>query len=217
MFSPPQVFTRNHLETPVFSRTYDSMHSMVHLANIVSLKYAFPLSNYTISYSLAKKIGYWDTNGDAIGEDFHTCQKCHWKLEGPMHTAAVFVPFNQFSLSTGEGYCKDIKARFWQAERHTRGVSDVAYCLNMLFKTRFKLRNLALTFLVAEVFLIAAVVPWALFSLGIMYKVVPGDKFHFFPMWTIDVILNLTGGLTIFSYIFYEWFRRASNTSIYKK
>lgn len=182
MFSPPQIFTRNHLETPVFNRTYDCMHSMVHLANIVAISYAFPLSNYTISYNLARRIGYWDTCSDAIGEDFHTCQKCHWKTDDSFTCQAIYVPFNQLSLITGQGYCYDIKARFLQAYRHTRGVADVAYCLNMLFKTKFKFRNLILVVLVSEVFLVAAIVPWALLSLGIMYKLVQDKSIHFFPI-----------------------------------
>ena len=217
MFCPPQIFTRNHLDSPVFSRTYDSMHSMVHLSNMVAICYSFPLSNYTISYSLAKRIGYWDTNADAIGEDFHTCQKCHWKLDGPFHTVPIYVPFNQFSLSTGKGYWNDVKARFLQAERHTRGVTDVAYCFNMLFKTKFKFRNLILTLLVTEVFMVAAIMPWAVFGLGIQYKLVNDPVIHFVPQWAIDIILNSTLVMTILCYVFYEWFRRASNTSIYKK
>ncbi len=107
------------------------------------------------------------------------------------------------SLSTGEGYCNDIKARFWQAERHTLGVSDVAYCWNMLFKTPFRFRNFILTLLVTEVFAMAAVIPWALLALSIQYKLVNNDSIHFFPMWLIDVLLNATSVVTLVSYIFY--------------
>lgn len=81
MFSVPQIYTRNHLDVPVFNRIYDQMHSLVHLANLVAVHYKFPLSNYSISYNLSKKINWWDTCADAIGEDFHTCQKCYWKLK----------------------------------------------------------------------------------------------------------------------------------------
>ena len=217
MFCGPQIFTRNHLESPVFSRTYDSMHSMVHLSSMVAISYSFPLSNYSISYCLAKKIGYWDTNTDAIGEDFHTCQKCHWKLDGPFHTIPIYVPFNQFSLSTGEGYCKDVRARFWQAERHTRGVTDVAYCFNMLFKTKFKFRNLILTLLVTEVFMIAATIPWALIGIGIQYKLVDDPDLQFVPQWVIDIALNSTGVMTLLSYVFYECFKRVSNRVIHQR
>ena len=87
----------------------------------------------------------------------------------------------------------------------------------MLFKTHFRFRNFFLTILVLEVYLVAALVPWALFALGIMYKIVQDKSIHFFPMWIIDVILNATGGITIIGFIIYECFRRSSNTKIYKQ
>ena len=80
MFCAPQIYTRNHLDVPVFNRTFDIMHSIAHLGNLVGLHCLFPLSNYSLSYNLAKRIEWWDTCADAIGEDFHTCQKCYWKL-----------------------------------------------------------------------------------------------------------------------------------------
>lgn len=45
------------------------------------------------------------------------------------------------SLQTGEGYFADLKARFWQAERHMRSMLDAAYGFNMLFKNEFNLRT----------------------------------------------------------------------------
>lgn len=66
-----------------------------------------------------------------------------------------------------------------------------------------------------EVYMVAAIVPWALLSLGIMYKLVQDTSIHFFPMWIIDVILNATGGITLLTFFFYEWFKRVGNTRIY--
>ena len=78
------------------------MHSIAQLANLVAINFSFPLSNYTISYNTAKEIGFWDTCADAIGEDFHTCQKCYWKLQGERFvTVPMYIPTNQLSLSTG--------------------------------------------------------------------------------------------------------------------
>lgn len=54
----------------------------------------------------------------------------------------IYVPFNQVNISTGNGYCADTKARFWQAERHAKGVSDVAYCFKQFFNSSFKWKNL---------------------------------------------------------------------------
>ncbi len=43
------------------------MHSVAHCSNLYPyLVFTFPLSNYTLSYNLVKKIGWWDTCADAI-------------------------------------------------------------------------------------------------------------------------------------------------------
>ena len=217
IFCPPQIYTRNYLEVPVLNRVYDMMHSFVHLSNLVAVWFGFPLSNYSLSYSLIKDLGFWDTCADAIGEDFHTCQKCFWKKGGDIETVPIFTAFNQLSLTTGEGYCSDMKARFWQAERHTRGVSDVAYCLNMLFKTSGSLKNIIMTMLVAEVYLLAAIIPWPMLALGIQYKIVQDEELHHYPMLMIDILLNLTPVFTTISYIFYEIFKRKSNTHLFHR
>ena len=68
IFQPAQTFTRNHKDVPIFSRTYDQSHSAVHFANVSTFfEMAFSLSNYTVSFNLIKKIGFWDTCADAIG------------------------------------------------------------------------------------------------------------------------------------------------------
>ena len=67
MFSAPQIYTRNNLEVPIISRVYDIMHSFVHLSNLAALEFRFPLSNYSLSYSLIKSVNFWDTCADAIG------------------------------------------------------------------------------------------------------------------------------------------------------
>jgi len=53
---------------PFVVRYYDVAHGLVHFSNLFSVfGISFPLSNYSLSYSLAKKIGFWDTCPDAIG------------------------------------------------------------------------------------------------------------------------------------------------------
>ena len=69
---------------------------------------AFPLSNYSLSYNLIKRIGFWDTCEDAIGEDMHTTLKASWKTEGETISVPIYVPFNQVNLETGKGYCSNI-------------------------------------------------------------------------------------------------------------
>jgi hypothetical protein len=61
---------------------YDILHSFAHMSNLYSFcDMTYSLSNYTLSYNLIKRIGFWDTCADAIGEDFHTMMKALWKTK----------------------------------------------------------------------------------------------------------------------------------------
>ena len=163
----PQIFTRNNLDVPIFTRAYDMMHSFAHASQLYSfLRITFPLSNYTISYNLVKRIGFWDTCPDAIGEDFHTTQKAYWKTQGEMVTKPIYVPFNQMNIATGKGYFADMKARFWQAERHAQGCADVAYNIGMFFRNTFAVKNFLLVLIVLDTCVLPAIIPWMFFSLN---------------------------------------------------
>lgn len=62
------MFTRNNLDVPLINRAYDNVHASMHSNNSFSIfNVTYPLSNYSIHYSLVKKIGFWDTCADAIG------------------------------------------------------------------------------------------------------------------------------------------------------
>lgn len=60
-----------------------------------------------------------------------------------------------------------------------------------------------LTFLVTEVFAMAALIPWALLALGIQYKLVTNPTHHYLPMLLIDLIMNISLAFTVLSYVFY--------------
>lgn len=81
------------------------------------------------------------------------------------------MPFNQVNIQTGNGYCADVKARFWQAERHAKGVADVAYCFKMFFNEDFKWKNLCVWWFVFETFAVPATFPWLLISINYQSKI----------------------------------------------
>lgn len=157
---------------PVFTRVYDVLHSFAHTSNLYSIfNVTYPLSNYTLSYNLIKRIGFWDTCADAIGEDFHTTIKAYWKTRGEITTKPIYVTFNQVNIATGNGYWEDVKARFWQGERHAKGVADFAYCCKMLLNQPFKLKNFVVFYFIFETFAITALVPWVLISMNYQNKI----------------------------------------------
>ena len=62
------IYQTDHMEVPIISRTYDQSRSAINYNNASSFTdIAASLSNYTLSFNLIKKIGFWDTCADAIG------------------------------------------------------------------------------------------------------------------------------------------------------
>lgn len=162
IFQPAQMYSRNNLEVPLTTRVYDLSHGALHFTNLIGVFAASaPLSNYSLSFNLIKRIGFWDTCADAIGEDYHTTIKAFWKTNGDVRTVDLEIPFNQVNVQTGNGYLADVSARFWQAERHARGCADVAYVLKMLFSQPFHWRTSVISYTILECFILPTVIPWA--------------------------------------------------------
>lgn len=131
--SPPIFFSRNALNVPAAVRVTDIMWSIMVMQNLSNRKgLAFPCSTYSLSMVLAEQVGFWDTNGDAIGEDLHMWLKCFFKTGGVARTIPIYVPINLTNVQT-TGYMSNIYARWVQAKRHYNGVADVAYSLKFAF------------------------------------------------------------------------------------
>lgn len=220
IYQPPQIFTRNNMEVPVVTRVQDLMHSYGHCSNLYSIfNLTFPLSNYSLSLSLAKKIGFWDTCADAIGEDFHTTQKAYWKTHGEIITVPIYVPFNQLNIQTDRGYFGDIYARFWQSERHAQGVSDVAYELKMLFSQKFRLKNFLVVYLIIEVFALTALMPWIFISMFLQSKLLFFDYYpeDLIPEYIVNIFYQIMWVGGSLGYFIYEILKRYANLTLYKQ
>lgn len=77
----------------------------------------------------------------------------------------IYAPFNQLNLATGGGYCADLEARFWQAERHARGLGDIAWTIKMFLNQPFNWRTSWMCMVVFEIFFLPAFIPWIFLSL----------------------------------------------------
>lgn len=218
IYQPSQIFTRNHMEVPFLSRTYDQSHSLVHFCNLVTcFNASFPLSNYTLSYSLIKEIGFWDTCADAIGEDFHTTIKAFWKTNGQVKTIFLHTSFNQVNIQTGDGYFADISARFWQAERHARGCADAAYCINMLLTKKVNWRTFIISFNSLECFILPAILPWVMLGSTLQnfiytFEVPPS---YLIGDWYSSFLFNICSYCFIGSYILYYILKRKMTSEVY--
>ena len=92
----------------------------------------------------------------------HMCLKAMFKTNGEVKTVPIFTPFNQLNIQTGNGALADVKDKFWQVERHARGVADIGYCLNMLSKNKWRLKTVWMTLSLLENFFLPVVSPWPL-------------------------------------------------------
>ena len=83
VYAAPIVFERNASAVPALTRVHDAMWSAMAAQNLgSSMGLGFPISNYTMSASLLRDVGFWDLHDDAIGEDLHMFLKAFFKSGG---------------------------------------------------------------------------------------------------------------------------------------
>lgn len=83
VYAAPIVFERNAAAVPALTRVHDAMWSAMAAQNLgSSLGLGFPISNYSMSASLLRSVGFWDLHDDAIGEDLHMFLKAYFKSGG---------------------------------------------------------------------------------------------------------------------------------------
>ncbi|CAO0797874.1 unnamed protein product [Mucor circinelloides] len=177
--APPIFFSRNCFDVPAAVRVTDITWSAMVMSNLSNSRgMCIPCSNYSLSMVLADKVGYWDTDADAVGEDMHMWLKCFWKTQGQVRTAPIYVPINLTNVQT-ESYLSNVSARYVQAKRHYNGVADVAYTLKNAFQSSSSsislFERLKVCFIILEAHMVPATSGW------LMFAAVPLMQFILFP------------------------------------
>lgn len=127
--APPIFFSRNCDQVPAAVRMTDITWAALVMSNLSNSDgLCVPCSNYSLSFILADRVGYWDVDADAIGEDMHMWLKCFFKTDGHVRTAPIYVPINLTNVQC-DGYLANLHARYVQAKRHFQGVADLGYTL----------------------------------------------------------------------------------------
>ncbi|GAA5806702.1 hypothetical protein MFLAVUS_000050 [Mucor flavus] len=138
--APPIFFSRNCNEVPASVRMADITWAAMVMSNLSNSDgLCVPCSNYSLSFILAERVGYWDVDADAIGEDMHMWLKCFFKTDGHARTAPIYVPINLTNVQV-DGYFANLNARYIQAKRHFQGVADLGYTLRHMI-TSYKNRK----------------------------------------------------------------------------
>jgi hypothetical protein len=137
MYAVPIVFDRNAHNVPVLVRMADIQWCAGGISGLYSRSsIGPPTSVYSLPFGLADKVGGWDTDCEAIGEDLHMYVKCFFALNGNLTRRTVLAPASQTNVSSGlkgtRGVVGDVQARYKQGLRHMWGSLDSGYALRQL-------------------------------------------------------------------------------------
>ncbi|KAK0618445.1 glycosyl transferase family group 2-domain-containing protein [Bombardia bombarda] len=136
LYSAPIIFDRNAHNVPAVVRVADVMWSAAGMSGLYEgSTTAPPTSVYSLSLELVDRVGGWDCDSEAIGEDLHMYLKCFFALNGNLTVRTVLSPVSQTNV-TGGGHGKgvigiiaDIRARYKQAMRHMWGALDTGFAI----------------------------------------------------------------------------------------
>lgn len=136
LYSAPIIFDRNAHNVPAIVRVADVLWSAAGMSGLYKgSTIAPPTSVYSVPLELVDRVGGWDCDSEAIGEDLHMYLKCFFALNGNLTVRTVLSPVSQSNVTGGgrdkgiSGIITDIRARYKQALRHMWGALDTGYAL----------------------------------------------------------------------------------------
>lgn len=141
LYSAPIIFDRNAHNVPAIVRVADILWCAAGLSGLYQgSTIAPPTSVYSLPLVLVDRVGGWDCDSEAIGEDLHMYLKCFFALNGNLTTRTILSPVSQSNViaegkgSGIRGIARDMRARYRQALRHMWGALDTGFALRQAFK-----------------------------------------------------------------------------------
>lgn len=135
LYSAPIIFDRNANSVPAIVRVADILWSAAGMSGLYQgSSIAPPTSVYSVPLVLADRVGGWDSDSEAIGEDLHMYLKCFFAMNGNLTSRTVLSPVSQSNVNGDggkgiTGLYNDMKARYKQALRHMWGCLDSGYAM----------------------------------------------------------------------------------------
>ena len=135
LYAAPIIFDRNAHSVPSIVRVADVLWSAAGMSGLYHGSVtAPPTSVYSLPLDLVDRVGGWDCDAEAIGEDLHMYLKCFFTLNGNLTCRTVLSTVSQSNVTGAggpgiKGTIADIKARYKQALRHMWGALDTGYAL----------------------------------------------------------------------------------------
>ncbi|KAI2470008.1 glycosyl transferase family group 2-domain-containing protein [Annulohypoxylon bovei var. microspora] len=135
LYGAPIIFDRNAHAVPPIVRVADILWAAAGLSGLYSgSTIAPPTSVYSMPLELVDRVGGWDCDSEAIGEDLHMYLKCFFALNGNLTVRTIMSPVSQSNVKGdgGEGMhglYNDMRARYKQALRHMWGALDSGFAI----------------------------------------------------------------------------------------
>lgn len=135
LYAAPIIFDRNANNVPALVRVADILWCAAGMSGLYrGSSIAPPTSVYSLPLDLVDRVGGWDCDSEAIGEDLHMYLKCFFALNGNLTCRIVNSPVSQSNVTGSggsgvRGIYSDIEARYKQAHRHMWGALDTGFAL----------------------------------------------------------------------------------------
>ncbi len=136
LYAVPIIFDRNAHSVPAIVRVADIMWCAAGLSGLYrGSSIAPPTSVYSLPLTLIDRVGGWDCDSEAIGEDLHMYLKCFFALNGNLTVRTIMSPVSSTNVTAGgygkgaHGIATDMRARYKQALRHMWGALDTGFAL----------------------------------------------------------------------------------------
>lgn len=136
LYSAPIIFDRNAHNVPAIVRVADILWCAASISGMYKgSSVAPPTSVYSLPLELIDRVGGWDCDSEAIGEDLHMYLKCFFALNGNLTCRTIMSPVSQSNVHAGgekkgyRGVYMDMNARYKQALRHMWGALDTGFAL----------------------------------------------------------------------------------------
>lgn len=135
LYAAPIIFDRNAHNVPALVRTADVLWCAAGMSGLYNGSVLSPpTSVYSVPLALVDRVGGWDTDAEAIGEDLHMFVKCFFATNGNLTCRTIMSPVSQTNITSGSGAgirgtARDIWARYNQALRHMWGALDSGFAL----------------------------------------------------------------------------------------
>jgi cellulose synthase/poly-beta-1,6-N-acetylglucosamine synthase-like glycosyltransferase len=131
-WQPAVMFYNNIWEIPAITRVPNTLGTIWNLAQLPRRDRLINAQNYSLSYLLLDKIGYWDP--DKIPEDWGIFFKAYYKSGGGIEVDPIYLPL-MADAAQSTSFWKTVKNQYEQYKRWAWGVSDDPWIIKNYFLT----------------------------------------------------------------------------------